>query len=353
MTHPACPRILALAIAVACVGAESSAQDWARKMFESRDHDFGVVARGSDTVFKFPVKNLYEEDVVLGSVRTSCGCTSPSLENKELKTHETGYVVAKFNTRTFTGNHSATLTVDIIRPYPAKVQLRVRGNIRGDVVFEPGSVDFGQLDQGAAAEKTIKISYAGRSGWRINDVRSTNDHLEAKLLERSRNGGRVIYDLNVRLGESAPAGLIKTPLVLVTSDGANPRVPLEVIAELRPELTVSPSTLALGDVVAGESVTKRLLVRGKRPFTVTEVACKDACFEFDTPDEPSTKQLITLTFTANGDPRRLKSPITVKTDLGDSFTATCTAYAKVTPAEATADEGATAARERAERTASR
>lgn len=332
-------KTVAATLVFASLASVATAQDWARKMFEEKEHDFGVVARGSDTVFRFPVKNIYKEDVVLGSVRSSCGCTSASLEHPVIKTFEKGYIVAKFNTRTFTGDHGATLTVQITKPYPAQVQVRVKGNIRGDVVFEPGSADFGQFDQGTLQQKKVSVSYAGRGGWKIDDVRSSNDHLEAELIERERSGrGRVIYDLSVRLRESAPAGFLKTQLVLITNDRANPRIPIEVTAQVRPELTVAPATLVLGDVPQGETVTKRLLVRGKRPFRVTSVNCEDECFEFETGETPDTKQIVTLKFVSGGEARRLKAPIVIQTDLGDSFTTTSTAYATVTPSSATAAE---------------
>lgn len=334
----------AAALAVLLAVAPATAQEWARKMVETKDHDFGVVARGSDTVFKFPVKNIYKEEVVLGSVRSSCGCTSASLEKPVIKTFETGYVVAKFNTRTFTGDHSATLTLQISKPYPAQLQVRVRGNIRGDVVFEPGSIDFGQVDQGTPHEQSASISYAGRSGWTVQDVRAANEHLEANLVERLRNGGRVIYDLTVRMKETAPAGFLKSQVILVTNDASNPRIPLEVSAEVRPELMIAPTSLVLGDIPQGETVTKRVLVRGKRPFRVTDVKCDDERFAFDMSDSAGTKQIVTLRFTSAGKPSRLRVPITVETDLGETFTASCDVYATVTAAPSTAsDQGSSAA----------
>lgn len=351
MPRPA-RRVAALVAALAFAGP-ALAQDWARKMFDEMDHDFGVVARGSDTVFKFPVKNIYKDDVVLESVRSSCGCTSADLEHPIIKSFETGYIVAKFNTRTFTGVHSATLTVQISQPYRAQVQVRVHGNIRGDVVFEPGSVEFGQIDQGTPQEKKVTVSYAGRSGWNIDDVRSSSDFLEAELVQRERNGGRVVYDLVTRLRESTPAGFLKTQLVLVTNDGANPRIPLEVSAEVRPELTVAPGTIVLGDIRQGETVTKRVLVRGKRPFRITEVKCDDDCLSFEQSDSASDKQMVTLNFTAKGDARRIKAPVTFITDLGETFVATCDVYANIVPAPSTAaDEGTSAASSSADRTAS-
>lgn len=346
-------RRSAVALLLACFAGSASAQDWARKMFDETDHDFGVVARGSDTVFKFPIKNIYKEDVVLSSVRSSCGCTTPSLENEVIKTYETGYVVAKFNTRTFTGIHSATLTVSISKPYPAQVQVRVHGNIRGDVVFEPGSIDFGQFDQGSPQEKRVSVSYAGRSGWEITDVRSADENLEAELVQRERNGGRVIYDLVVRARESVPAGYLKSQVVLVTNDGSNPRIPLEIAADVKPELTVAPDTIVLGDIPQGETVTKRLLVRGKRPFQVTSVVCDDDAFTFEHSGEAADKQIVTLTFTSKGDPRRLRAPVKIFTDLGETFTATCDVYATVAAAPSTAsDQSSSKTGEAQSRTAS-
>jgi hypothetical protein len=346
-------RSVATALLVLSLAGPAVAQDWARKMFAETDHEFGVVARGSDTVFKFPVTNIYKDDVVLESVRSSCGCTSADLEHPIIKSFETGYVVAKFNTRTFTGIHSATLTVQISKPYPAQVQVRVHGNIRGDVVFEPGSVEFGQVDQGTSQEKKVSISYAGRSGWNVDDVRSSSDYLEAELVQRERNGGRVVYDLVTRLRDSAPAGFLKTQLVLVTNDASNPRIPLEVSADVRPELTVAPDTIVLGDVQQGNSVTKKVLVRGKRPFRIVEVKCEDECLSFQQSDSADTKQMVTLNFTAKGAARRIKAPVTFVTDLGETFTATCDVYATITAAPATAgDKSGSATSDPASTTAS-
>lgn len=333
---PAVAHSVAALLLLALCSAPATAQKWATDMFEKVDHDFQTVARGSDTVYKFKVTNIYKEDIHLSSVRSSCGCTSPSIQvegsaSNTLKTYEEGYIVAKFNTRTFTGLHSATLTVTIDKPYPAQVQLRVHGNIRGDVVFEPGSVNFGSVDQGTTLEKTVSVSYAGFSGWKITDVRSASSDLEVELAERPRSGRRAAYNLLVRLKPSAAPGFLQEQLVLVTSDSRNPRIPLDVEGKVLPEISVAPANLVFGETPVGKTVSKRIIIRGKKPFKVTKISSDAAGFAFKTSDKANDRHIVEVTFTPGAGAGSIKAPILVETDLGISYTASCMAYA--TPVE--------------------
>ncbi len=108
-------------------------QEWARKMFKVTEHDFGTCARNARAEYEFVFENLYMEDVHVAGVRTSCGCTTPSVVNPTLKTYEKGAILAHFNTDHFLGQRGATLTVTIDKPFYAEVQLHVSGYIRSDV----------------------------------------------------------------------------------------------------------------------------------------------------------------------------------------------------------------------------
>ena len=144
-------------------------------MFTETSHNFGTVAKGSKTEHRFTFKNGYREDVHVSGVRTSCGCTSPVVTKRDLKTNEVSEVVATFNTRTFLGAHGATVTVTFDKPFHAEVQLRVDGNIRGDVMFDPPVVDLGNVDVGSGVERHIRVIHMGTSPWRIKDVKSDGD----------------------------------------------------------------------------------------------------------------------------------------------------------------------------------
>jgi len=325
-------KLVVLLLSTVLYGSPLAAETWAEKMFETTRHDFGSVARGAKAEFRFVLTNIYVEDVHIASVRSSCGCTSVRIETPRLKTYEKGAIVAHLNTDRFLGSKGATITVTIDKPLPARVSLRVSGYIRSDVVFEPGSVQFGAVDQGTPAEKTVSVTCDGRPNWQVVDVTSTNPHFSVRIQEARRRGGRVTYDLLVRLDEHAPPGSLNDYLMLATNDRSSPQIPLAVEGSVQSEIVVAPTSLFMGVVEPGKRVTKQLVVRSKKPFRILSVTCEGGCFEFEAPaDEgPKPLYLIPVTFVAGDKPGKVLETIRIETDLAEA-TPELSAYAVVAP----------------------
>jgi len=343
-------RGLLLAVITALAASSPlAAQEWARKMFTVTSHNFGTVAKGSKTEYRFVFRNLYNEDVRVVGVRTSCGCTSPTVTKKELKTHETAEVVASFNTRTFLGQHGATLTVTFDKPFSAEVQLRVAGNIRGDVTFDPPFVDFGTIDLGKGAEQQIRVTRIGSSPWEIKDVRSANANFEVALSPAARSGSRTAYDLTARLKPAAPAGYIKGQLIVVTNDPRATQIPMDVEGRVIAAVTVSPQLLALGSVPAGETVTKNVVIRANREFKITGVFCSDGCLTCEPKTTAARVHILPVTFQAGESGGRVERELRIATDLGEGAVPVVTVQAQVEPA---ANDGGDVATPTAEQAAS-
>ena len=238
-------------------------QEWARKMFKVTEHDFGSVARGAKAEYRFVFDNIYMEDVHVSGVRTSCGCTTPSVETPLLKTYEQGAILAHFNTDSFLGQRSATLTVSIDKPFVAEVQLQVRGYIRNDVVVEPGSVQFGSIDQGTGYSQVAAVNYSGGGDWKVLEIKSANPHITAKAVETARSEGQVSYQLKVLVDQSTPAGYLNDYLMVVTNDATGQQIPVLVEGRVMPSISVSPPALFMGVVQPGEKVVKQLVVKGR------------------------------------------------------------------------------------------
>jgi hypothetical protein len=294
-------------------------------MFPVKKHDFGTVAVASKTEFRFPIHNNTNRPIRIQTVRTSCGCTTPTVETPYIEPGQTGSILAKFNTGTHRGQKGATLTVVIDQPFYSEVRLRVDGYIRQDLVFHPGAVDFGKQSVGQELSQAAKLLYAGRSDWAVVEVLGSKPWVSADLKLEARNGGNATYVLTVTIGPGAPAGPFREELVLVTNDRSRPRVPFLISGELESDLTVSPQSIAAGTVKPGETVEKKLVIRGKEPFLIESIEAKGWQIAFDPVTEPKTTHIIAVRLNADGETTgQLSGPIVVKTNGGLTTQATAT-----------------------------
>jgi hypothetical protein len=315
-------RIVMFVLAlVSATGSNALGQEWARKMFETTSHDFGLVARGAKAEFRFKLTNIYLEDLHISGVRSSCGCTTPTIGTELLKTYDEGYILATFNTKNHLGQKSATVTVTFDKPFAAEVQLQVSGFIRSDVELEPGGVQFGTLDAGTPAEKLLKITARTGRDWQITEIRSSSEFVEAEAVETGRQVGQVTYDMKVRLLAGAPTGYLKERLVVVATDSKSTEIPIEVEGRVLSALTVSPSSLFVGTVKPGSTTKKRFVIQARQKFSITGIECDQDGFECQVPEGAAMVHQIPVVCRAGDKPGKVVCKIRVQTDLGGTTTA--------------------------------
>jgi hypothetical protein len=279
------------------------------------------------------MQNIFKETIHVAGVRASCGCAIPKVIKPALETWEKGGILVEFNTRSFLGQRKATITVTIDQPYYAEVQLTITGYIRGDVVFDPGTVNFDTIEPGSGATRTVHVNYAGRSDWQIVDIRSANTNLVVEPIETQRQNGRVGYDLNVHLKPDASPGYFNDQMILITNDQNQQQIPLRVEGQVLSPLTVSPAALALGVVHPGETVTRSLVVRGNKPFRIVRVACGDDCFQFQPSQEAKQLHVVPVKFTASQTSGKVSEEILIETDMGEGATGAVLATATIRAAD--------------------
>lgn len=306
----------ALVFVLLCSG-EVVAQDWAARMFSVTSHDFGVVARGAKVEFDFPLQNIYEEEVHIASVRSSCGCTQPQILKDTLKTWEKSAIRAVIDTRSFLGRKDATVTVTFDRPFPAEVQLHVYVFIRGDVVVQPGAINFGTVEAGSSAVQKARVTYAGRPDWQLLRVESANPHITAETTELERTPGMIKYELVVRLAPDAPAGYIQDHLVLVTNDytAANSRIPVPVEGIVAAPVSVRPSVLMMV-TRTGHPITRQVVVQGREPFQITAVQASDSRISAVVPQGAKNVHVVAVTFAGANSPGTVGAHLRIRTDVG-------------------------------------
>lgn len=314
-------------LAVLCISVNASplfAQQWANAMFAEKAHNFGKVPSNSNTQFVFEFTNAYRETVHVASVRSTCGCTTPSVLDATVESRKTGRILATFNTKSFTGPKSATVTVVFDKPFFAEVQLLVSGEILSDVNISPPEVGFGQVSAGKPQVSEVRVSFLNRPNIKIEDVRSLYSDLKVRLAGPVRTGGRVDYTLSVTLKDSAKPGEIGERLTLVTNDPTHQSVVIGVTGNVRPPIEVKPDAVHFDSVVSGKTATERLLLRADSEFKIKNIECEDERFKFELPEGSKKVHFLKMTFTADKENLgEFKVPVKIETDLGESAVATC------------------------------
>ena len=125
-------------------------------------------------------------------------------------------------------------------------------------------------------------------------VRGASDNMEVELTEKQRTSDRVAYELLVRVKNNATPGYFNDELVLVTNDDANPRIPLHVTGRVVPQISVAPEPLVMGDVVHGQTVSKKVIVRGKKPFAISKVESDGDLFQFQFDKQSSDRHVVEM-----------------------------------------------------------
>ncbi|MEQ1830009.1 MAG: DUF1573 domain-containing protein [Pirellula sp.] len=282
--------VAAAIVIVAWTSTASSAQ--LSSMFQSSNHDFGTVARAAKTEHRFYFENPFSQPMHVRSVRTSCGCTTPIVETEVVPVGGRGSILAKFNTGTHTGARAATLTVTIDKPTFGEVQLHVKGYIRSDVVFQPGEATFGNIMQGESKSIDVAVDYAGKPTWQINKVTSSDSYVSVSPSEVSRQNGRVRYNLNIAVSSDAPAGPLESEVIVHTNDRNLTTVPLRLVANITPEISVSPKTLSFGDVIQNEPIKQLIVLKGQKPFAIKSI--ESDLFSIETAPNEESKTLHAL-----------------------------------------------------------
>lgn len=237
------------------------------------------------------------------------------------------------DTTRFLGHKPSGLTLIFAAPSSVQVDLNTSCFIRGDIVTTPGQLDFGIVRRSSTPPTaSLNLTYAGgRPDWAVTAMHTQTDRVEAKFQEAGRSAeGHPVYTLSATLKASVPNGYLKDEVTLETNEGE--KIPISVVANVQGAVSLTPSIINFGQLKPGQSVTKTVLVRSDRPFTITKMATTRD--DLQTDDQAKGAQAVhqvKLTLKAPTDPGAFHSVMTVQTDIPDEPEAVLKAFATVGP----------------------
>jgi hypothetical protein len=310
------------------------AQSWVDSIFPERAYDFGTVARGSKIRHTFRLINRTGEEIHIADWRTKCGCTEVRVGAKTIPAGTQTSIDAVIDTTKFNGPKDSGLTLILDRPSFVEVDLNLHCYIRGDIILNPGQVDFGPVQRSSKPTVTLNLIYAGgQPGWEVAKMKTQSAHVTARLQPMTRTvDGQVQYSLTATLNPTVNNGYFKDEILLHTNDPSSPTIPISVTANVQTAVVVSPSIINLGRLKPGDVVKKKVIVRSLQPFKLTELkASKDDLSGTPDPEGARALHTVDITFKAPSQSGPYHAVFEIATDLKDEPPAKLTTFATIAP----------------------
>ena len=100
--------------------------------FKSLSYDGGKVLEGEKVRYAYEFVNTGVNDLVIESVKASCGCTATAPKDKVIKGGQSSEIVATFDSRGRKGRQSKTITVKTNDPDQPTIVLRLSVEVESD-----------------------------------------------------------------------------------------------------------------------------------------------------------------------------------------------------------------------------
>ena len=273
------------------------AQGWAEKMFQQGTaHDFGVVPKGSQLLFRFPITNIYAVRMEIVQIQPGCGCVSAVASKRFLEPKETGTIDVSMDSKRFDGPKNVGVRVTVGPEFVSSAELKVTASSRGDLVFNPGLIQFGPQASGVEANQKVLMEYAGTFPLEIREVVTNQVPVVATVRQLYREPGRVGYEIIASLKTDGPTGAFKDSIFLKTNDPNQPMLPILVEGAIESGISMTPQKLALGSVTTADMLTRRVVVRGQKPFQILAVDGTGQGVELASELSPTQAMSQTLSF---------------------------------------------------------
>lgn len=286
----------------------------ANQLFEQTKYDFGTVPRGAQLLRRFTWTNTEKTRLEVSDIRVTCACVTATPTPKAVEPGQKGVIEVLVDAKKFIGAKTIHVHIALSGEKAMAATLELNAHSRPDIVFNPGEVDFGARAAGTAAAHTLDIEYAGQLDWRVEELICRSPLLEARHEELYRKPGQVGYRVTVTLKADAPPGDLKEELVLRTNDPNAKVIPVLVVGTLRTRLTATPNPVFFGTARVGQTVTRRIAVRGDKPFTITSIEGAPKDLSIAKGSTAGIVQVVILNWTPTG-PGELNAALTIQSDL--------------------------------------
>lgn len=226
--------------------------------FENPNFHFGKCFKGQKVEHIFKFENRGKIDLEISKVKSSCGCTAAILTNKIVPPGETGEIKTTFNSSSFHGRVTKSITVTSNDPNRPIYQLTISGEVVEVINANPRRINFASVYIGSKMDKTIILT--SDSSFSIKKLTSSIPFLKVSIKAKNQNG----YTINLSSTDKHKIGRFNGAIFMETDNKIQPKVTIPVFGEIIGDIISYPNKLYYGNIKKGDEKTQKVFVKLNR-----------------------------------------------------------------------------------------
>jgi hypothetical protein len=207
-------------------------------------YDFGKSIEGEKLFYDFEISNSGDGDLILKTVRATCGCTVAQPEKTEIKPGESTKIHVEFNTADREGEQQQYIYVYSNDPKRKELRLAVKTDILtkeskeaqsikfGKLKLDKNVHDFGNVQEGKYYIANIKITNAGDADLEIKNITTTCGCTAALAVDKIVKPGKSTL-LKIELDTTDREGKFVRVVNIHTSDRNQPLQTVTLFANIK------------------------------------------------------------------------------------------------------------------------
>jgi hypothetical protein len=229
-----------------------------RIQFETLAHDFGRMKQGESAAFEYVFTNVGDATLEVPYVRPACGCTTSGEWSRQVEPGQTGTIPIQFNSGTFEGLVTKTVTVSCNDPTQPTVALQLKADIWKPIDINPRFVAMTVTSESPSNATTVRIVSNEETPLTLSAPESSNPAFAAEL--GTKEPGKE-FELIVKTVPPLPSGQVQGVITLKTSSTNLPEIRITAWANVQPVVMVSPSQINLPATAPANPMTSIITIR--------------------------------------------------------------------------------------------
>lgn len=207
-------------------------------------HDFGKAVDGEMLMYDFVITNSGTGDLILKTIRSTCGCTVAQPEKMELKPGESTKLHVEFDTAQREGEQQKYIYIYSNDPKKRELRIAVAANVLpkdskeaqnmkfGKLKLDKNKYDFGRVVEGKFYIANIKMFNNGEADLEIKNVTTTCGCTAAIVVDKLIKPGKSTI-LKIELDTSGREGKFVRAVNIHTSDRLQPLQTVTLFADIK------------------------------------------------------------------------------------------------------------------------